>query len=93
MISAVDTNILLDILIPNADYATTSLETLEILSEQGSLVISEMVFAELSSQFLSLEELRTFLDETDIKLVNSTDKALYEASLAWKNYLENRKKN
>jgi len=57
------------ILIPNAVYATTSLEALEILSEQGSLVISEMVFAELSSQFLSLEELRTFLDETDIKLV------------------------
>ncbi len=41
MISAVDTNVLLDILIPNADYATTSLEALEILSEQGSLVISE----------------------------------------------------
>lgn len=40
MISAVDTNVLLDILIPNADYAATSLETLEILSEQGSLVIS-----------------------------------------------------
>ena len=93
MISAVDTNVLLDILIPNADYATPSLETLEILSEQGSLVISEMVFAELSSQFLSLEELRTFLDETDIKFVNSPDKALYEASLAWKKYLENRKKN
>ena len=43
MISSVDTNVLLDILIPNADYATSSLETLEILSEQGSLVISEMV--------------------------------------------------
>jgi predicted nucleic acid-binding protein len=93
MISAVDTNVLLDILIPNADYAAAALETLEKLSGKGSLVISEMVFAELSSQFPSLEELNTFLDDTDIKLVNSNDHALYEASLAWKKYLEDRKKN
>jgi len=93
MISAVDTNVLLDILIPNADYAKRSLEVLEIMSEKGSIVISEMVFAELSTQFPSLEELKAFLDETDIKLANSTDQALYEASLAWKKYLKNRKKN
>ena len=92
MISAVDTNILLDILIPNTNYATASLEKLEILSE-GGLIISEMVFAELSSQFPSLDQLNTFLDETDIELINSTDQALYEASLAWKKYLENRRKN
>jgi hypothetical protein len=55
MISAVDTNVLLDILIPNADYAVASLGTLEKLSGKGSLVISEMVFAELSSQFPSLD--------------------------------------
>jgi len=93
VISAVDTNILLDILIPNADYAKRSLEALETMSEKGSLVISEMVFAELASQFPSLKELKTFLTETDIKLVNSTDQALYEASLAWKKYLENKNKN
>ena len=82
MISAVDTNVLLDILISNADYAKRSLEALEIMSEKVSLVISEMVFAELASQFPSLKELKTFLTETDIKLVNSTDNAHYEASLA-----------
>lgn len=84
MISAVDTNVLLDILIPNAAYAKSSLEVLEIMADQGSLVISEMVFAELASQFPSLEGLNTFLDETDITLVSSTDQALYESSLAWK---------
>jgi predicted nucleic acid-binding protein len=93
MISAVDTNVLLDILIPNAAYAKSSLEVLEIMADQGSLVISEMVFAELASQFPSLEGLKTFLDETDITLVSSTDQALYESSLAWKKYLEDRKKN
>ena len=93
MISAVDTNVLLDILIPNSDYTKNSLNVLETMAERGSLVISEMVFAELASQFPSLDELKTFLDETGIQLVTSNEQALYEASLAWKRYLENRKKN
>ena len=76
----------------NAAYAKNSLEALEIMADKGSLVICEMVFAELASQFPSLERLKTFLNETDITLVSSTDQALYESSLAWKKYLEDRKR-
>jgi hypothetical protein len=88
MISAVDTNVLLDILIPNAKYARRSLECLIRAAEEGSLIIGEMVFAELSSQFTHLGDLTRFLSETAIRLVSSDERSLYEAGCAWRAYTE-----
>jgi predicted nucleic acid-binding protein len=47
MISAVDTNILLDVLIPEARAMETSQQLLDASLRQGSLVIGEVVYAEL----------------------------------------------
>jgi predicted nucleic acid-binding protein len=88
MISAIDTNILLDILIPNTRYLDSSLECITRAAEDGSLVIGEMVFAELSSQFEDLDSLRLFLSETSIHLILSNEEALREAGIAWKRYME-----
>jgi hypothetical protein len=41
MISAVDTNVLLDLLIPNAQYVDHSLASLTQAAEEGSIIISE----------------------------------------------------
>jgi len=46
MITAVDTNILLDILIPDAPAQDTSQQLLDAALEQGGLVISEIVYIE-----------------------------------------------
>lgn len=49
MITAVDTNVLLDVLIPNARYARASKHALEDALAQGVLIIGEVVYAELAS--------------------------------------------
>ena len=43
MQSALDTNILLDILIPNQLFVKTSLKKLETAAQEGKLIISEIV--------------------------------------------------
>lgn len=91
MITAVDTNILLDILIPNATYAQASKQLLDEALAQGALVISEVVYAELASQFPSKQELERFLAETQIRLENSSAEALQRAGEGWKRYVKARR--
>ena len=63
MISAVDTNILLDILIPDEAYFKSSKALLDEYLEMGQLIICETVYTELASQFPSEKELREFAGE------------------------------
>ena len=91
MISSVDTNILLDILIPNTAQVQSSLRCLSNIDSSDELIISEAVFAELGSQFLSFNDLTKFLRDTGISLVNSNENSLFEASRAWKKYSKRQK--
>jgi hypothetical protein len=91
MIAAIDTNILLDILIPNTAYAQTSLRCLTSIIQDAELIICEVVFAELSSQFLSFEDLIGFLRDTSIRLAPSNEDSLFEASRAWQTYSARKK--
>jgi predicted nucleic acid-binding protein len=90
MINSVDTNILLDILVPNTRQVQSSLRCLSTVDPEDQLIVSEIVFAELGSQFLSLSDLKGFLRDTGIILVPSNENSLYEASRAWKKYSERR---
>lgn len=91
MILAIDTNILLDILIPNTKRVHSSLNYLLSLGISDKLIISEIVFAELAAQFLSFQDLKQFLDDTGIKQVPSNETSLYEASRAWREYSSQKK--
>ena len=91
MINSVDTNILLDILIPNSAQVQSSLQCLSNIDSNDELIISEAVFAELSSQFPSFNDLIKFLRDTGITIVHSNENSLFEASRAWKKYSERRK--
>jgi predicted nucleic acid-binding protein len=51
MITAIDTNILLDILVPNEDFYEVSARALEDAAGEGSLVVSDIVYAELCLRF------------------------------------------
>lgn len=91
MIIAVDTNVLLDILIPNAAHAKSSLNSLMSINPDDELVICEVVFAELGSQFLRFQDFNIFLRDTGIRLVSSNEASLFEASDAWKKYSDRKK--
>ncbi len=87
MITAVDTNILLDVLIPDAPAGDTSQQLLDDALSQGELVISEVVYAELAAHFLTAQELEQFLAETGLRLSSSQPAALARAGQAWVSYL------
>jgi len=86
MTLAVDTNVLLDVLLPNPRFLYKSLDCLLYHGAKSRLLISETVFAELSTQFPSLSSMVSFLDETGIMISASSQKALFQAGIAWKAY-------
>lgn len=66
MISAVDTNILLDLARPNPDFVDNAVDLLEKGILEGGLVICPIVHAELAAQFPTIESLTRFLSKLQI---------------------------
>ena len=60
MITALDTNVLLDVFLPDKAFAEPSATLLKIAFDQGGLVICDIVYAELVPQFKN----RAMLDNT-----------------------------
>jgi predicted nucleic acid-binding protein len=90
VITAVDTNIILDILIPDAPHGDISEKSLTESLEGGLVIISEAVYTELSAHFLAKEQINRFLKETSINLYPSSSDALYLAGKTWREYLHRR---
>jgi predicted nucleic acid-binding protein len=91
MITAVDTNILFDILLSDKSHVLSSKRLLDEYASKGRLIICEIVYAELASQFGYEKEITTFLSDTGIMLVNSSEKSLAAAGERWRSYLKSRK--
>jgi predicted nucleic acid-binding protein len=87
MITAVDTNILLDILIPDAPQGDSSEELLSRSQEGGLVIIAEAVYAELATHFPARDQINRFLKDTNIRTYPSGIDALYLAGKTWRDYL------
>ena len=90
MISAIDTCILLDVLLPDPVHLATSKALLDKAGAEGALVICEAVYAELACQFSTQYELDAFLEATGIQFTSSGRESLRKAADAWKVYLSRR---
>jgi len=90
VITDLDTNILLDILIPGAPHAQTTQQQLAETLQAGSLVISEAVYSELASFFPDQVSLDQFLQRTSITLDPSRPESLFRAGAAWHEYQRQR---
>jgi len=93
MITAVDTNIILDVLIPGEPFGESSKELLDRHLSKGNLILCEVVFAELAARFPAEEELASFLADTRMILVDSNEKSLYMAGSRWAEYARKSAKN
>lgn len=93
MITAIDTNIILDILIPGEPFSEPSKELLDHHLSRGKLILCEVVFAELAARFPAKEELTSFLADTRMNLVYSNEKSLYMAGSRWAEYTRKSAKN
>jgi len=69
MITFVDTNILLDIFLPDPEFGESSANALETAFQSGSLVINEIVYAELAPQFDDRHTLDNILEGLGIRIV------------------------
>jgi predicted nucleic acid-binding protein len=92
LITAVDTNILLDILIPDQTFQKESLLKLETASSKGKIIICEIVFTELASQFANIRDLNNFLNHTCIEVIISNKETFFSASRIWRDYCSKYKK-
>lgn len=90
MITAVDTNMILDVLVPGAPHGDESEQALTESLRAGATVVSEAVYVELSPHFPAREELDRFLEDTGIRLQPSGAEALYLAGRAWREYSRRR---
>jgi predicted nucleic acid-binding protein len=86
MTTAVDTNVLLDILLPDPVYGEASLLALENAYEQGALVICEVVYAELAPQFESRDRLDRILKQMEITVQPLNLESAFLAGRQWKEY-------
>ncbi len=90
MITAVDTNVLLDVLIPGAPHGAVSRQALGEALQLGALVISEPVYAEVAGRFPQQSEMDRFLTATSLQLASSSQETLFQAGRAWSDYLRQR---
>jgi hypothetical protein len=86
MITAVDTNVLLDILVPNENFFEASAAALQDSAAEGSLVISDIVYAELCIHFEKQSECDAFLESNLIRVQALAREAHFMASRAWRTY-------
>ena len=86
MITFVDTNVLLDVFLPDPKWGQESKIRLEQSFNQGSLIINEIIYSELTPQFSSKALLDDVLKTLSIRIVSLDLKAAYHAGRIWKNY-------
>ena len=86
MITFVDTNILLDVFLPDAVHGEGSSTALEKAFHDGSLIVNEIVYAELAPQFDSRKLLNDVLGKLGIQMVVADTEIAFLAGQAWKSY-------
>ena len=86
MITFVDTNILLDVFLPDPDFGKRSLELLEKAFHEGSLITNVIIYAELAPQFCSRNLLDSTLAKLGIQMLFIEQEIAYTAGRKWKQY-------
>lgn len=90
MISAVDTNVLVDVFLPDETHAERSRLLLAEAHRLGAIIVSEAVYAELTGSFDDRHRLEQLLGDTGIRLAPSNREALEVAGGAWREYSRRR---
>lgn len=90
MTLAVDSNVLFDILLDDAEHAARSVDLLTGAVEAGQVVICPVVYAELAARFDDYGDLDRFLRDLGIQLADFDVPGLREAGRAWREYTQRR---
>ena len=86
MISAVDTRVLLDVMIADARFGRASAELLRSALAQGSVVACDVVWAEIAGQFAGTDEARLALAALGVEYSATPADTALAAGTAWREY-------
>jgi len=86
MITALDTNVLFDVVLPNVEFVEASIQAIQAGAQAGSLIVCDVVYAELCFEFSSRGDCDRFLDANRINVVAMSRDASFLASRAWQKY-------
>lgn len=90
MKTAVDTNVIFDILLADPNHGPWSRKALENASQNGTLAICPVVYAELAAKFGHAGSLNDFLVDVGISLDTFQPEGLWVATQAWGLYTARR---
>lgn len=82
----VDTNVLIDVLEDDPEWADWSLQRLRELARIHELAINPVIYAELSVAFESIEDLESVVSELQLRLLEIPRPALFLAGKAFMRY-------
>jgi predicted nucleic acid-binding protein len=86
MITFVDTNVLLDVFLPDLQWGEKSTRALERAFEEGSMIINEIVYAELAPQFAKRGLLDSTLAKLGVRRLPLDEEIAFRAGMAWRDY-------
>ena len=86
MITAVDTNVLLDLFRTDSRFHSLSREWLRRAYDRGAVIVCDLVYAELVPAFPSRASLDGALREIGAALSPIDSSIAYEAGVRWKQY-------
>jgi predicted nucleic acid-binding protein len=89
----VDSNVLFDIVTDNTEWFEWSRTALERAEMQGALGINDIVFAEFSVRYASLEEVEQAVVDLGLSIVPTPRSALFVAGKAFQTYRERKGAN
>ncbi|MBB4192465.1 hypothetical protein GGE45_002028 [Rhizobium aethiopicum] len=82
----VDTNVLLDLVTNDPEWADWSIAQLETASIEGPLLINDVIYAELAVRYERIEALEAFLEEAGLKMISMPKAALFLAGKVFTQY-------
>jgi predicted nucleic acid-binding protein len=85
-VTLVDTNVLLDLVTDDPRWADWSIARLDAAALAGPIVINDVVYAELSVRFATIEDLDGLLDDAGIVLAPMPRAALFLAGKVFQRY-------
>lgn len=86
MITAIDTNVMIDLLTDDPVHGESSRQLLIDAYDEGGLVICEVVYAELAPQFDSQSALDSVLKQLGIRRIQGGFDVAYRAGAKWSEY-------
>ena len=86
----IDTNVLLDVLENDSEWAPWSQDQLDAAAATDSLAINPIIYSELSMAFARIEELDTVIEEASLNIEAIPKEALFLAGKVFLTYRKSR---